>query len=124
MLLKKLHKWITQRFDQLTKPSYKQQTSHSNNFAEHDYNYENWLKTTKPSDINTQIYSYSQSQNIPQPTSNSVSFNDQPQSSQEQSENYPFFQQNKNHKNRYHTKNQPPYYTTNYFPSDDEKYYN
>ena len=46
MLLKKLHKWITQRFDQLIKPSNKQQTSHSNNFAEHNYNYENRLKTT------------------------------------------------------------------------------
>ena len=43
--------------------------------------------------MNTQTYSYSQSQNIPQPTSNSVNFNDQPRSSQYRSENYPFFQQ-------------------------------
>ena len=35
--------------------------------------------------------------------------------------NYPFFQQNKNNTNRYHTRNQPPYYKTNYFPSDDEE---
>ena len=45
--------------------------------------------------MNTQNYSYSQSQYLPQPTSNSVNFNDQPRSSQEQSENHLFFQQNK-----------------------------
>ena len=74
--------------------------------------------------MNTQHYSYSQCQNIPQPTSNSVIFNDQLRSSQDQSENYPFFQQNKNNTISYHSRNQPPYYTANYFPSDDEKYYN
>ena len=74
--------------------------------------------------MNTQNYSYSQIQNIPQLTSNSVIFNDQLQSSQDQSESYNFFQQNKNHTNRYHTGNQPPYYTAKYFPSDDEEYYN
>ena len=30
----------------------------------------------------------------------------------------------KNHTNRYHTGNQPPYYTANCFPSDVEEYYN
>ena len=74
--------------------------------------------------MNTQTYSFSQSQNIPQPSSNSVNFNGQPRSSQEQSKNYPFFLQNKNNTNRYHIRNQPPYYTTTYFPSDDEEYYN
>ena len=74
--------------------------------------------------MNTHNYSYSQNQNIPQPTKNSVILNDQPQSSQDQSEIYPFFQQNKNKTNRYHNRNQPPYYTANYFPSDDEEYYN
>ena len=38
---------------------------------------------------------FSQSQNIPQTTSNSVIFLDQPRSSQEQSGNYPFFQKRK-----------------------------
>ena len=110
-------------FRPVTITSYKQQTSHRNNFAEHNYNYGNRSETTKPSNKNTQNYSYSQSQNIPQPISISVNFNDQPRSSQEQSESYTFFQQNKNKTNRYHTRNQPPYYTTNYFPSYDEEYY-
>ena len=74
--------------------------------------------------MNTQNYSYSQSQNMPQPTSISVNVNDQPRSSKEQSEIYPFFQLNKNHTNRCHTRKQHPYYTTNYFLSDDEEYYN
>ena len=73
--------------------------------------------------MNTQNYSFSQSQSIPKPTLNSVSFNDQPRSSQDQSENYPVFHQ-KNNTNRYITRNQPPYYTANYFPSDDREYYN
>ena len=74
--------------------------------------------------MNTQNCSYSQSKNIPEPTSNSVNFNDQPRSSYDQRENYPLFQQNKNNTNRYHTRNQPPYYTANYFPSDYEEFYN
>ena len=74
--------------------------------------------------MNTQNYLYSQSQNIPQTTSNSVNFHDQPRSSQDQSENYPIFQQNKNKTNKYHTRNQPHFYTANYFPSKDEEYYN
>ena len=45
--------------------------------------------------MNTQNYSSSQSQDIPQPTSDSVNFNDQTRSSQEQSEIYPLFQQDK-----------------------------
>ena len=91
----------------VTKPPNKQKTSHRNYFAEHSYNYENTSKTTKSSNMNTQNYSYSQSQNIAQPTSNSVNFNDQLRSSQEQIENYPFFQHNKNSTNKYYTRNQP-----------------
>ena len=113
-----------QTFRPVTKPSNKQKTSHRKSFTEHNYNYVNRSKTTKPSYMNTQNYPYSQNQNIPQPTSNSVSLNDQPQSPQDQSENYPFFQQNGNNTNRYHTRNQPLYYTANYSPSDDEEYYN
>ena len=63
--------------------------------------------------MNTQNYSYSQKKYIPQSFSNSMIFNDQPRSSQEQSENYPFFQQIKNNTNRYHTRNQPRYFTAN-----------
>ena len=76
------------------------------------------------SKTNTQNSLFSQGQNIPQPTLNSVNFHDQPRSSEEQSGSYPFFQQNKNKTNKYHTRKQPHYYAQNYFPSDDEKYYN
>ena len=72
----------------------------------------------------SQNYSYSQSQNIPKPTSNSENFNDQPRSSQDQIKNYLYFQQNRNNISRYHTRNQSPYYTANLSPSDDEDYYN
>ena len=106
-----------------TKPSYKQRTSHRNNFAEHNYNYVNRSKTPKSFNMNFQTYSISQSQNIPQSTSNSVNFNNQPRSTQDRSENYPFFQQNKNNTNKYYTRNQPSYYTAN-SSSDDEEYYN
>ena len=60
-----------QMFRPVTKPSYEQQTSHRNNFAEHNYNYVNVPKTTKPK-TNTQRFA--RSQNIPQPNSNSVNF--------------------------------------------------
>ena len=43
--------------------------------------------------MNTQNYSNSQIQNIPQPASKSVNFNDQPPSSQDQAKNYNFSQQ-------------------------------
>ena len=52
-----------------------------------------------------------------------MNFHDQPRSSQEQSGNYPFFQQTKNNTNKNHTRNQPHYYAQNYLPSDDEENY-
>ena len=61
-----------QKFRTVTKPSYKKQTSHRHKFAEHDYNYVNGPKTTKPK-TNTQNF-FSQNQNIPQPTLNLVNF--------------------------------------------------
>ena len=78
-------------FRPVAKSSYKQQTIHRKNFAEHNYNYVNGPITTKSSNMNTQKYLYSKTPNIPQTTSNSVIYHDQPRSSQEQSENYPFF---------------------------------
>ena len=81
-------------FRPVTKPSYKQQISHRNNFAEHNFNYVNRSKTTKPSNMNSQkLLIFAESKK-------------------------------KNSTKRYHTRNQPPYYTTNYFPSDNEEYYN
>ena len=86
-----------QKFRPVTKPSCKQKESHRDNFAEHNYNYVN--KSTKLSNMNTQNYLCSQTQNIQQPTSNSVNFHDELRSSQEQKENYPLFQQNENNTN-------------------------
>ena len=60
-------------------------------FTEHSYNYVNRSKTTKPSNMNTQNYSFSQSQNIPQLTSNSLNFNEQARSSQDQTKKLPIF---------------------------------
>ena len=80
-----------QTFRLVTKPSYKQKTSHRKSFTEHNYNYVNRSKTTKPSNMNTHNYSFSQSQNIPQLTSNSVNFNDQPRSSQDQTKKITHF---------------------------------
>ena len=62
---------VYQTFRPVTKPSYKQQTSHRSNFAKHIYNYVNGPKTTKTSQIITQNYLYSQIQNISQTTLNS-----------------------------------------------------
>ena len=110
-------------FRPVTKLSYKIQTSHRNNFAEHNYNNVNGPKTTKPFKTNTQNYLYLQyiRQNMPQTTSISVNFHYQPRSSQERSENYPFFQQIRNNTKKYHTRIQPHFYTTNIFPSDDDE---
>ena len=83
-----------QTFRSVTKPSYRQ---HRKKFAEHNYNYVNGPKITNTK-TSTQISA--QSQNVPQPILNSVSFHDQPRSSQEQNGNYPFFQQRKNNANK------------------------
>ena len=56
-------------FQPVTKPSYKQRTSHRNNFAEHNYNYVNGPKPTKPK-TNTQNSFFPRSQIIPQRTIN------------------------------------------------------
>ena len=113
-----------QTFRPMTKPTQKQRTFTRINFAEHNDNDVNRPQTTKPSLANRQNHLFSQRQNFQQPTSNSVSFNDYPRVSQDHSENYPFFQQNKN--NRQQNKNgyQTPYYTSNYLSSDDDDYYN
>ena len=87
----------------VTNSSYKQKTYHRNNFAVHNYNYVNRSKTPKCSNMITQTFSYSQKQNTPQTTSNSVFFNDQPQSTQDRTENYPYFTIWKQHPNHYYT---------------------
>ena len=53
--------------------------------------------------------------NLPNTSTNSVNFPDNPRPPQDHSENYSFFQQNKNEQ-------QSPYYT-NYLSSDDDDYH-
>ena len=53
--------------------------------------------------------------NLPNTSTNSVNFQDNPHPPQDYSENYPFFQQKRN-------KQQTPYYT-NYLSSDDDDYH-
>ena len=53
--------------------------------------------------------------NLPNTSTNSVNFPDNPHPPQDYSDNYPFFQQNKK-------KQQTPY-NTNYLSSDDDDYY-
>ena len=53
--------------------------------------------------------------NLPNTSTNSVNFQENPNPPQDNSENYPSFQQNRN-------KQQTPYYT-NYLSSDDDDYY-
>ena len=82
----------------MTKPIQKQKTFKRNNFAEHNYNYVNRPQLSKPFRSNTQNILFSHRQNFQEATTTSVTLHDYPRTSQDQSENYPFFQQNKNKK--------------------------
>ena len=80
----------------MTKPPQKQRTFTRIKFAEHNYNYVNRSQTSKTPRTNPHTRSFSQRQNFQQQTPNIVIFNDNPQNPTDPSENYPFFQQNKN----------------------------
>ena len=69
---------------------------------------------------NNQNHLFPQKQSFRQPTTTTVISNDYPRISQDQSENHPFFQQNKNHEQN---QGKPPYYTPSYQSSDDDDYY-
>ena len=84
-----------QTYRTTTKPTQKQKTLTRNYFAQHNYNYVIRPQTNKPPLTNTQNHLSPQKQNFQQTISNSVNFKDYPRISQDQSENYPFFQQNK-----------------------------
>ena len=71
-------------------------------------------KKNKTPNMNSQNQSQSQYQNVPHQCSQTVFYNDQPRATLDLSENYPFFQQNKNIANKHHFRNQPHY-------SEDEK---
>ena len=112
-----------QTFRPMMKPTQKQRTFTRNNFEEYKYNYVNRPQISKPPRTNTQNHFFSQKQNLHQSTSNSVKFNDYPQNSPDQSENYPFFQQNKNNKQQNQNRHKTHYYTPNYLPSDDGDFF-
>ena len=107
----------------MTKPPQKQRIFTRNNFAEHNYNYVNRSQTSKPPRTNPHNRSFSQRQNPQQHTSNFVIFNDNPRIPTDPSENYPFFQKNKNSKQPYQNEQTTPYYTPNYHSSDDDDFY-
>ena len=91
----------------MTKPTHRQRTYTRSNFAEHNYNYVHPSKTTHPPRKQKQNRLFSQKSNFSMTSINSVNFHDYPELSQDHSENYQFFQQNRN-------KQQTPYHTSNY----------
>ena len=97
-----------QTFRPLTKPPQKQKIFTRSNFAEHNYKYVNRSQTSKPPRTNQHICSFSQRQFPQQHTSSFVNFNDNPRIPTDPSENYPFFQQNKNSKKLYQNKQKTP----------------
>ena len=101
----------------MTIPSKTRNPFSRNTFAEHNYNYVHKPRTNQPPGKNAQnlnhvIFHY---WNLPKTSTNSVNFPDNPQPTQDYSENYPFFQQNKN--------NQHTPYNTNYLSSDEDDYH-
>ena len=82
----------------MTKPSKTQKTFTRNTFAEHTYNYAHQQKTNQPPRKKTQNFNHvsSHSWNLPNTSTNPVNFPDNPHPPQDYSENYSFFQQNKN----------------------------
>ena len=107
-----------QTYRPMTKPSKTRKTFTKNTFAEHNYNYVHQAKNNQPPPKkNTQNLNHvcSHYWNLPNTSTNSVNFPDNPRPTQDHSENYPFFQQNKNIQQAPHN--------TNYLSSDDDYYY-
>ena len=96
----------------MTIPSKTRRTFTRNNFAEHNYNYTHSSKTNYPPRNNNNNQIRSRYWNNPMATTNSVNFQANPHPPQDYSENYPFFQQNKNKKQTPHQ--------TDYLSSDDD----
>ena len=97
----------------MTKQSKLRKTFTRSNFAEHNYNYAHSSKANylPRKNINHVCSHYWDN---PMTTTNSLNFQTNSHPPQDQSENYPFFKQNKN-------KKQTPHYT-NYLSSDDDDY--
>ena len=111
-----------QPFRPMMKPIQKQKLLTRINFAEHNFNYVNRPQTSKSFRPNTHNHLFSQKQNFRQPTTTTVKSHEYPRISQDQSENYPFFQQSKNNEQN-QGKHNTPDYTPNYLSSDDDDYY-
>ena len=101
----------------MTIPSKSQKPFTRNTFAEHNYNYAHKPRTNQPPRKNTQNLNHvcSHYWDLPKTSTNSVNFPENPQPTQDYSENYPFFQQNKN---KQHTP-----YNTNYLSSEEDDYH-
>ena len=84
----------------MTIPSKTRKPFTRNTFEKHNYNYAHKPKTNQPHRKNTQNLNHvcSHYLNLPKTSTNSVKFPDNPQPTKkwDYSENYPFFQQNKN----------------------------
>ena len=94
-----------------TVPSKPRRTFTRNTFAEHNYNYEHSSKTNYPPQKTKNNHICSHYWDNPMTTTNSVNFRTNSHPPQDHSENYTFFQQNKN-------KKQAPHHTE-YLSSDD-----
>ena len=102
----------------MMKPIQKQRTFTRNNFAENNNNYVNRPQTSKSFRPKTQNQLFLQRQNFRQSKTTSVNSHDYPRISQDQSENYSFFQQSKNNE-----QNPGKHSSPNYLSSDDDDYY-
>ena len=101
-----------QTYRPMTIPSKTRKTFTRNNFAEHNYNYTHPSKTNYPPRKNFNNYTRSRNWDNPMAQTNSVNFQTNLHPSQDRSENYPFFQQNKNKKKTS--------YQMDYLSSDDD----
>ena len=105
-----------QTYRPMTIPSKTRKPFTGNTFAEHNYNYAHKLRTKQPTRKSTQNLNHVCSNYWnPKTSTNSKNFADNPQPTQDYSENYPFSQQNKN--------NQYTPYNTNYLSSDEDDYH-
>ena len=106
-----------QTYRPMTVPSKTRKSFTGNTFAEHNYNYAHKQRTNQALRKKTQNLNHvcSHYWNPPKTSTNSVNFPDNPRPTQDYTENYPFFQQNKN--------NQHTPFNTNYLSSDEDDYH-
>ena len=104
-----------QTYRPMTVPSKPRRTFTRNTFAEHNYNYAHSSKTNYPPQKTNHNHACSHYWDNPMTTTNSVNFRTNSHPPQDHTENYPFFQQNKN--------NQHTPFNTNYLSSDEDDYH-